>query len=134
MTDKTTRCTQCDAEFTHEELVGATACPSCGTKSLPCSIDQDTTININWHSLRILTIWASNWARDLEENHQKSLKSIIQKLELQRKEGWPALTLLQEVKELPEQLKKHGIECGDIELHCDGKEVYPGKPEFRIVE
>lgn len=128
--DKTTRCTDCAAEFTDEEIQGATRCPACGTTGLPSSIDQDTTIQINWHELRILTIWASNWASaKCDEGAQRTLNSIIKRLEAQRKNDWPALTILGEIKELPAQLAKHGIEIGNVQLYdAAGKRVHPPLP------
>lgn len=59
---KTTRCSVCREEFGDDETAGATACPACGTESVPMSIADDVTIAINWHELRCLTMWASNWA------------------------------------------------------------------------
>jgi hypothetical protein len=129
MNTMTTRCTDCATEFTDEQVKGATCCPACGTKGLPCSISQDTTININWHELRILTIWATNWAENkCDEGGKKTLRSIIQRLQSQRKEGWTALTILDEIKELPEALKKEGIEVGNVELYQGKDQVYPPLP------
>lgn len=131
---KTTRCTTCSAEFTDEEIQSANCCPSCKTTGLPMDMAQDATININWHELRILTIWASNWAAEkCDKSAQNALENIIKRLEPQRKSGWPALTLLGEIKELPEALKEMGIECGSISLYNDKNErVYP--PKLKIAE
>ncbi len=126
---KTIRCTDCAAEFTEEEIKGATGCPHCGTTGLPCSVNQDATININWHELRILTIWATNWAENkCDEAARKTLRSIIGRLQQQRKEGWPALTILDEVKELPETLKKDGIQVGGVQLFKGEERVFPPAP------
>lgn len=101
---KTTRCTDCRSEFTDAEIEGANACPSCGSKGVPMSISQDVTIRINWHELRILTIWSENWARHIAKDggdqHWKALRSILRELDAQRPEGFPALTLADEVGEL----------------------------------
>lgn len=134
---KTTRCTTCASEFTDAEIVTAKCCPSCGSTGTPCSISQDIDLKINWHELRLLCIWASNWATqaDLDAGSIKSLNSIIQRLLAQRKdERWSPLTLFGELVELPEALEKMGIECDGVELHQGGKQVYPPKPMFKVVE
>jgi hypothetical protein len=129
-TIKTTRCVACDAEFSDEEIATAGCCPSCKTTSLPMAISQDTTIEINWHSLRILTIWASNWAAEkCDKSAQKAVANIIKKLQPQRKDDWPALTLIGEIQEIPETLKKLGIDFGGIELYDNKKNrIHPPKP------
>jgi DNA-directed RNA polymerase subunit RPC12/RpoP len=57
-----TRCSRCRKEFTEEETKGATCCPGCGSKSVPMDTDRDVIIKINTHELRILGIWAENYA------------------------------------------------------------------------
>ena len=120
MNEKTTRCVQCDAEFSDGEIQGATGCPKCGTSSVPCSINQDTTVKLNWHELRILTLWADNWAqRECGAPARKSLAAIIQRLQAQGKTGWPALTLAGEVL----GMQHEGIEA---ELRdADGNVIVP---------
>lgn len=93
------RCVQCDTDFTEEQLQGQSACPACGTKSLPCDPTKDVQIKINTHELRILTIWADNWARAHgEPQSQKTLSCILQRLATQLP-GTP-LTLASEIKDL----------------------------------
>lgn len=97
---KTTRCTVCSTEFSDDEMLGSTCCPSCGTKSIPCAIKNDVTVKINWHELRILGIWADNWAHsNCTLENQKTLNSILKRLEAQFPDRSP-LTLFGEVKEL----------------------------------
>ncbi len=98
----TIRCTDCYSEFTESQIEGQTSCPNCNTPSLPMFIDRDTTIKINWHELRILTMWASNWAEANFKNESgyKTLKQIINRLKIQGQSGWPGLTLFDEVKDL----------------------------------
>lgn len=99
------------------------------------AISQDTTININWHELRILTIWASNWAAEkCDETARNTIANVIKRLEKQRKEDWPALTLLGEIQELPEALEKLGVECGGVELYDNKRQrVYPPIPKLKVV-
>ena len=76
--EKTVRCTICGKEFSDDELPeGTCECPNCGTKSLPCSIADDVSIKINWHELRILTIWAENWARQIDREEKKEEKNLL---------------------------------------------------------
>jgi hypothetical protein len=127
---KTTRCTTCSAEFTDEEIATAEACPSCGTTGTPMSIAEDTTININWHELRILTIWASNWAQEkCDPGSQRALETILRRLDAQRPKGWAGLTVFQEIKELPQQLKDLGINCGNVEMYMGDEKVYSSEEE-----
>lgn len=117
---KTTRCTSCEAEFTDAEMADAIACPSCGTRSIPCSIAQDVTVKINWHELRLLTIWADNWARAYcEASGNRTLATIIKRLEAQRPEGYPALTFLGECRELQDS----GVDL--TVTAADGKVLIP---------
>lgn len=107
MSDKTTRCIQCSAEFTAAELQGTWACPKCGTTSIPCAISQDVTITVNWHELRVLGIWAENYARSMGDSEssagaRRALNAIFDRLEKYRPPGAAALSLSREVKELQE--------------------------------
>jgi hypothetical protein len=53
-------CTLCSASI--ESFEGLARCPKCGTDSQPCSNDNQINVKINLHELRILCIWAENWA------------------------------------------------------------------------
>lgn len=53
-------CTLCSANI--ESFDGLVKCPKCGTDSQPCSNDNQLNVKINLHELRILCIWAENWA------------------------------------------------------------------------
>lgn len=100
---KTTRCTTCATEFTDAEIVGHSACPSCKSPGVPMAIAQDVTLKINWHELRILTIWASNFAgsKDFPAPSRAALNAIIRRLEAQRpNETFAPLTLFGEVRQL----------------------------------
>lgn len=115
MSPKTVRCTRCYDEFADDELDGASACPSCGTKSLPCSISDDVTVRINWHELRILCIWADNWARHIKDEYPESPEAVLRiadRLEEQYPNKTP-LTIFKELKQLP----------FDLEVHENGQKV-----------
>jgi len=125
-TTKTTRCTECRSEFTDAELEGASACPTCGTRSIPMSIAQDTTIRINKHELRILTMWASNYAasivsRDPSSRAAKSVQGIINALKSQVD---VPLTLADEMQEVADATGSK------VELHqSDDVKTFDPKPK-----
>ena len=109
MSDKTTRCTACAAEFTDADLEGHSACPTCGNPGVPCAISEDVTVRINWHELRILGIWASNYAGgkafdDERGRHsRRTRQAILARLEAQHP-GKAALTMAGEMKSLANAL------------------------------
>lgn len=116
------RCVQCESEFTLESLEGAKACPKCGTKSVPMDTEKDVTVRINVHEIRILTIWASNWADQFcERTQQKTLAAIIQRLNAQLP-GTP-LTMRQEIGAIQEEFPSATL------LGNDGKAIVPPKGE-----
>lgn len=94
------RCVQCDSEFTEEQLLDQLACPACGTKSIPCDPSKDVQIKINTHELRILTIWADNWAqRAVDAQGKKTLHCILERL----------------AKQLPSTPLTMGMEIADLQ-------------------
>lgn len=113
--EKTTRCTMCAAEFSDEELKGAEACPRCGSTSIPCDVNEDVTIKVNWHELRILGIWASNWALEkCSESSTVVLSAILDRLEKQFPDKTP-LSLAREIKKLQEEFPTISlIQNGDV--------------------
>lgn len=120
--DKTTRCTHCYAEFTNEELEGANCCPNCQSTGVPCDISEDVTIKINWHELRILGLWADNYAHSvtMPEESKQIVAKIIQRLEAQHPTMTP-LTLTGEIRKLQEDYP------GTSLLRGEKAEVFPKK-------
>jgi hypothetical protein len=57
------------------------ACPACGSVATPADLDKLLTIQISQHELRILTIWASNWAKQI--NTTKPISVILDRLGMQ---------------------------------------------------
>jgi len=120
MATKTIRCTACSAEFSDEEIAGCSACPTCSNPGIPCAIDQDVTVNINWHELRILGMWASFWAdtkafdNERGQHSRRTLKAILARLQAQHPDK-AALSLSGEVKQLA------NMTGGTVEIHADGK-------------
>jgi predicted nucleic acid-binding Zn-ribbon protein len=108
------RCIRCNKTFTEEELVGATCCPGCGTKDIPCDPKKDAKIVINVQDLRILGIWAENYAvtvdnKELDNPNHRSLKELVNiitdRIEAQLKEQGLAtpLTLSKEFSQVKQQ-------------------------------
>lgn len=105
------RCVRCRSEFGELAIKGATACPACGDPGIPMSPDNDVTININWHELRILTIWAEFWANHNKEKHPEMIQavfSIAAVLQDQHPDKGP-ITFSGEVTELKEAFPKSEI-------------------------
>lgn len=120
------RCVQCDSSFTNAEVdaayaAGKRGCPACGTEALPVKPSNDVTIKINTHELRVLTIWASNYAErpDMSAHSRKTLQCIIQRLQAQLPNVH--FTLASEVREL--QNLGHDAEL----IKGDGTIVVPRK-------
>lgn len=99
------RCVLCSSDFTNSQLKSAKACPKCGEEGLPMSPQQDVEVKINWHELRILTMWAENWANhikdtlDVKGSPIKSIFAIAKRLQDQHPLMSP-LTLSGEFEQL----------------------------------
>lgn len=114
-------CTHCGVRFTEAQVEGVNGCPECGATSIPCNPEADYIIEINWHELRILTIWASNWAANFKDDEKgrearESLRGIISRLERQVPKEAP-LTLGGEVRQLREAVAHGKIDATKIEAH-----------------
>lgn len=114
-------CVACGARFTAEEVVGATCCPKCGSTGLPCAAQQDLVVEINWHELRILGIWASNYARAQSEDCQRSLRGILSRLERQAP-ALPPLTIAGELR----LLRATGAQVTGTNIGTEGLVVVHG--------
>jgi hypothetical protein len=106
-------CGKCDAEFTEEQIKGKNECPSCGTKNIPLDPKDEVTIKINTHWLRVLGVWAENYASHMDHQHadetEERLMPVVDKIaqiiEAQLPpEQWTPITLTRELKNLKEEL------------------------------
>lgn len=97
-------CILCGQRFEVGEPVEVTdACPGCGTTSLPCSPDQDFILQVNWHELRVLTMWAERWAQRYSSedlNMPQVVAAIARRLQNQVGNNVLPLTFAQEAFEL----------------------------------
>lgn len=91
-------CITCGARFTKEDVEGASCCPKCASSGVPCATEKDFLLAINWHELRVLCIWASNYAEKLDNDAKLCLRGIIFRLEHQAPNETP-LTLGGEVRD-----------------------------------
>lgn len=87
-------CLDCGAE-TVDPPPGTKACPSCGESSIPADLDDTATITLTTHELRILTMWADNYARTIGCGHVT--RTILDRLAPQTD---AALSLSQEFADL----------------------------------
>jgi hypothetical protein len=93
-------CTDCGYEI--ESFEGLSECPFCGTTHAPCSNKEQVNISVNWHELRILAIWAENWAslhKDDDSTMLNCIWGISHRVEKQFP-GKPKLTLAGELSDL----------------------------------
>jgi predicted nucleic acid-binding Zn-ribbon protein len=108
---KTIRCTRCAEEFSDAESEGLTCCPKCGDTGVPMLIADDVTVKVNWHELRILGIWAENWAKKIQEDNKDEKKDylltvmcIAGRLQKQHPDKAP-LTLFSEIRQLRKEIE-----------------------------
>lgn len=121
---ETVWCTLCGARFTQEEIKGW-GCPKCGNEGAPCGTDQDVRVEINWHELRILTIWADNYAQRCAANAEHDPKtlnmpSVVTAIARRLQRQYPKLTPLtlgEEIAELPQKVE--GVTV--VEAHGVGR-------------
>lgn len=131
MTDdpKTVRCTMCRTEFTDVEVEGANACPVCHRPQLPMRIADDVTVAVNWHEIRILGMWAENWA--IKANDESMVRSvrIITSLIQQQHPDKPPLTLSGEMREWRHQAQEMGgsLQLSDPRLYIPDEESLGGR-------
>lgn len=116
--EKTTRCTTCGGEFSDAEIEGASACPACGSRGVPMAIANDKDIRINTHELRILTIWAHNWAEQCDRqegnsNCVKALGGILNRLRVQL--PGVRFSVIDEAQGLADHLGS------EVKAHADGE-------------
>ncbi len=122
------RCVRCNTSFTEADIQGAWGCPRCGSRGVPCDPSMDVSITINTHELRILGIWAENYARRCDDDHlddvkHESMKETVNAImgrvesQLAALDKHTPLTMSAELKQLREAFPQ-----SDITVYRDGKE------------
>ena len=104
-------CTECSARI--NSFYGLSACPACGTSSVPCSDARQVTVSVNWHELHLLCVWAENYQRS--QNLGRTVYAIAERLEAQR----PDLGALTLARELGEIAESHEMDVSDADLRRD---------------
>lgn len=94
-------CTLCNYQV--EQFEGLSQCPQCGTTSKPCAYTDQVSIAINLHELRLLGIWAENWAARC--NEKDIIYAIMNRIKNQLPDKSVPLTMREEF----EQLKSSGV-------------------------
>lgn len=107
-------CTDCGFEV--EAFEGLKECPNCHTNGIPCIWENQRVISINWHELRILVMWAENWARDKQLG--RTVFSIANRIETQEPE-LAKESPLSLAKELGMLAKKFDLDVSSPELRRD---------------
>lgn len=93
------------------------ACPTCGDRlGTPADLDKTLTIRITEHELRVLTMWADNYARSI--NYQFVTRNILDRLATQTS---ISLSWSQEIADLRAALPEAEVKIFDK----DGKEMEP---------
>ena len=93
-----------------------TACPSCGNTKVPADADDTATVTLTTHELRILPIWAANWAEAIKghpgcEDSPRIVQGITDHLAVYTS---AALSMRQEIADLREMF-------GDVTVYnADG--------------
>jgi predicted RNA-binding Zn-ribbon protein involved in translation (DUF1610 family) len=81
-------CTLCNQQI--KSFKGLNKCPNCGSEGIPCNYGNQVDVSINIHELRILCIWAENWAnerlKDEPFSNVNTVYAIARRLLLQIKE------------------------------------------------
>ena len=111
------RCTRCALELTEAEAENLNCCPRCHTKGVPMLVADDVTISVNWHELRILGIWAENWAASHsgkdDGDAQRTVNIICGRIHAQFPDKTP-LTMTGELGELKRWADEN---AGGLEIH-----------------
>ena len=121
-------CVDCGARFTQEEIKGW-GCPKCGSQGVPCGVGEDTTVEINWHELRILVIWAENWAQhckrqasdDSSGKMPKTVTAIARRLEAQRPTFGPLGIMMHDDRQSAPAPRSRGRARAGIHRTISGK-------------
>lgn len=110
-------CTTCGERFTEAQTENVTCCPSCKSAGVPCDPAEDYLIEINWHELRILGIFASNWAHKIASDSAgiiSTVRGILSRLERQAPDAMP-LSLGGEVRAIRQAISRGELPADRVE-------------------
>jgi len=92
-----------DCNFKIDSFDNLEECPNCNSKTIPCSDKDQVNINVNWHELKMLTIWAEQWGNE-KCNGAGTIYSIAQRIQEQYP-NMPLLSLAESIQDLGKKLK-----------------------------
>lgn len=98
-------CIDCGSDI--QSFEGLSACPFCNTQSVPCASSDQVSVSVNWQELRVLVMWAENWARshaDSTPTMRRTVYRIAQRLRGQHPERAP-LTFAEELGDLASEYR-----------------------------
>ena len=110
-------CPTCGFRLEKSDVAGW-GCPKCGCKSTPCDPKLDVTVDINWHELRILGVFAENWATSITAESGTEPSRIVTAITSRLHRQYPEytqLTLRGEIAALPETLADMGTDAIGVE-------------------
>lgn len=93
-------CTRCNEQIGSFE--GLEACPRCGTRGVPCDYGNQVDVSVNTHELRVLCMWAENWAYSKEDVDEDVVYAIARRLRAQLGSKDVPLTMADEFRGLKE--------------------------------
>jgi DNA-directed RNA polymerase subunit RPC12/RpoP len=111
-------CLYCRAVILVDPETPLSACPKCGSRNVPADLADTVTVTITTHELRVLTMWASNWADHIKDmpNCDHAPKVITGILDEIGKATSAPLSMRQEIADLR-------AEFGEVRVYgADGTE------------
>ena len=104
-------CTYCGKRYTEEETekFEGPECPACKSEGVPCFTKRDVMVEINWHELHLLCVWAENYQQQLEDFQEPTVAAIARRLLMQHPKLGP-LTLGGEIHEIKSMPEVSGVE------------------------
>ena len=111
-------CLACSEWSTKEEAdaafaAGRPGCPKCGDTGVPSASDDEVTVKITWHELRVLVMWAENWAHSNKKETPKMPRvvyGIADRLALQHLDKAAPLTMRGEIAALREAFGPQNVQ------------------------
>lgn len=100
-------CIDCGTRI--ESFEGLSECPTCKSKSVPCSDKLQVDISINWHELRVLIMWAENWSLKNSGN-AGVIYGIAERIRLQHPEIKTPLTIASEINAIKDEFGHDNVE------------------------
>jgi hypothetical protein len=112
-------CLACGEASTVEPEDDVRGCPKCGDTGMPADLDDAVNLHITKHELRILTMWASNYAGLIEEKHSGSVRAVQTICDRLGTQVSVPLTMAQEIADVRAAFTESAVKV----YRSDGSEV-----------